>query len=104
MVLVVSVMAVVDHPRMLRRYRQQTMVLDSAITDEVALVGHLERLLGARVHTVLTQRVDLVNDTMIVDVRYELAGPARCGEETECTDRADRPGGPAVGEILRGDR
>ena len=47
MVLVVAVMAVVDHPRMLRRYRQQTMVLDSAITDETALVAHLERLLGA---------------------------------------------------------
>ena len=72
MVLVVAVMAVVDHPRMLRRYRQQTMVLDSAITDEVTLVGHLERLLGARVHTVITQRVDLVNDTTVVDVRYEL--------------------------------
>ena len=72
MVLVVAVMAVVDHPRMLRRYRQQTMVLDSAITDEVALVGHLERLLGARVHTVITQRVDLVNDTTVVDVRFEL--------------------------------
>ncbi|WP_315095412.1 DUF4956 domain-containing protein [uncultured Cellulomonas sp.] len=72
MVLIVAVMAVVDHPRMLRRYRQQTMVLDSAITDETALVAHLERLLGATVHTAIVQRVDLVNDTTCVDVRYEL--------------------------------
>ncbi|MEZ0446516.1 DUF4956 domain-containing protein [Cellulomonas sp. ICMP 17802] len=76
MVLVVVVMGVVDHPAMLRQYRQQTMVLDSAITDETALVAHLERLLGATVHTALVQRVDLVNDTTTVDVRYEL-GPAR---------------------------
>ena len=73
MVLIVAVMAVVDHPRMFRRYRQQTMVLDSAITDETALVAHLERLLGARVHTAIVQRVDLVNDTTCVDVRYELS-------------------------------
>ena len=77
MVLVVVVMAVVDHPRMLRRYRQQSMVLDSAITDETALVAHLERLLGAQVHTVIVQRVDLVNDTTVVDVRYELHRRAR---------------------------
>ncbi|WP_456786302.1 DUF4956 domain-containing protein [Cellulomonas sp. P5_C5] len=73
MVLIVAVMTVVDHPRMLRRYRQQTMVLDSAITDETALVAHLERLLGATVHTAVVQRVDLVNDTTCVDVRFELA-------------------------------
>ncbi|WP_051639891.1 DUF4956 domain-containing protein [Cellulomonas sp. URHE0023] len=90
MALVVGVMAVVDHPRMLRRYRQQTMVLDSAITDEVALVDHLDRLLGARVHTVITQRVDLVNDTTVVDVRYEL------------TDRA--PNVPGAGWTGRDDR
>ena len=92
MVLVVVVMAVVDHPRMLRRYRQQTMVLDSAITDEVALVGHLERLLGARVHTVLTQRVDLVNDTTVVDVRYELSdrAPSVPGSGWTGRDEPDR--------------
>jgi hypothetical protein len=73
MVLVVAVMAVADHPRMLRQYRQQAMLLDSAITDETALVVHLERLLGATVHTAIVQRVDLVNDTTAVDVRYELA-------------------------------
>lgn len=72
MVLVVAVMAVVDHPRVLRQYRQQTMILDSAITDETALVAHLERLLGATVHAAIVQRVDLVNDTTAVDVRYEL--------------------------------
>ena len=91
MVLVVGVMAVVDHPRMLARYRQQTMVLDSAITDEIALVAHLERLLGARVHTVIVQRVDLVNDTTLVDVRYQLSSRA-----------ANVPGATWVGADLLG--
>lgn len=76
-VLIVLVIAVVDSPRVLRRYRHQLVVLDSAFTDEPALVAHLEQLLGARVHGVSVQRVDLVNDTTTVDVRFELpAGQA----------------------------
>jgi Domain of unknown function (DUF4956) len=74
---IVAVMYAAGHPRLLRRYRQQVMVLDSAFTDEGALTAHLEGLLGARVHQVTVQRVDLVNDTTWVDVRYELARPPR---------------------------
>ncbi|WP_136520348.1 DUF4956 domain-containing protein [Cellulomonas telluris] len=60
-----------DHPRLLHRHHRQELVLDGAHVDEVALVARLEGLLGARVHTVSVQRVDLVNDTTWVDVRYE---------------------------------
>lgn len=70
MALILAVVFVGDHPRLFRRYRRQVMVLDTAITDQVALVAKLERLLGARVHTTTVQRVDLVNDTTVVDVRY----------------------------------
>lgn len=70
MALILVVMLVGDHPRMLRRYQHHVMVLDSAVTDRVALVAHLEQLLGARVHSASVQRVDLVNDTTVVDVRY----------------------------------
>ena len=70
--LIVGVMYVAGHPRLLRRYRQQVMVLDSAFTDEHRLTAHLEGLLGARVHQVTVQRVDLVNDTTWVDVRFEV--------------------------------
>ncbi|MCB7136190.1 DUF4956 domain-containing protein [Cellulosimicrobium marinum] len=73
-VLVLVVMGVVDHPRVLRRSRTQTMVLDRAFVDEVALVAHLESLLGARVHGANVQRVDLVNDTTWVEVRYAAPG------------------------------
>lgn len=70
--LIVVVLYVAGHPRLLRRYRQQRMILDRAFTDEPALVRHLEKLLGGRIHQVTVQRVDLVNDTTTVDVRFEL--------------------------------
>jgi hypothetical protein len=72
MALIVGVMYVAGHPRLFRRYRQQTMVLDAAFTDEAALVRHLEQLLGARVHALNVQRVDMVNDSTRVDVRFQL--------------------------------
>ena len=71
MALIVVVLYVAGHPRLLRRYRQHAMLLDRAFTDEAALAAHLEGVLGARVHQVTVQRVDLVNDTTLVDVRYQ---------------------------------
>lgn len=71
--LLLLVMYAGDHPRLLRGYHQQIIVLDSAITDRVALVAHLEQLLGARVRAATVQRLDLVNDTTTVDVRYSQA-------------------------------
>jgi hypothetical protein len=70
MALILVVMFVGDHPRLFRNYRRQSMFLDSAITDHVALVAYLEQKLGARVHSASVQRLDLVNDTTLVDVRY----------------------------------
>jgi len=70
MVAIVAVVAFADSPRLLDRLRQQIVVVDRAIADETALVAHLERLLGGRVHTATVQRLDLVNDTTTVDVRY----------------------------------
>ncbi len=63
---------VVDHPRLFARYRVQAMLLDAAWTDEVALVARLEELLGARVHHIKIRRVDLVEATTSLEVRYEL--------------------------------
>jgi hypothetical protein len=96
--LVLLVMAVVDHPRVLRRSRSQAIVLDRAIVDEAALVSHLETLLGARVRGASVQRVDLVNDTTWVDVRYDAPrpGPRRASGHRAApavTDRvSDAPG------------
>ncbi|WP_328459649.1 DUF4956 domain-containing protein [Actinoplanes sp. NBC_00393] len=68
--LILVVMYLGDHPRLFRTYRRQVMVLDSALTDQVALVAQLERVLGARVHTATVERIDLVNETTVVEVRY----------------------------------
>ena len=76
MALILVVIFVGDSPRLLRRYRQQVIVLDRAIPDETALIAHLEGLLGARVHGISVQQLDLVDDTTTVDVRYQLADRA----------------------------
>ena len=77
MALLLLAVLVGDHPRVLRRHQRQELVLDGAVLDRVALVARLEGMLGARVHQVAVQRVDLVNDTTWVDVRYESVPPAR---------------------------
>jgi len=70
MALILVVMYFGDHPRMFRSYRRQILVLDSAITDEVMLLAKLEQVLGARVHAVSVERIDLVSETTTVEVRY----------------------------------
>jgi hypothetical protein len=72
MVLVLVVMYLGDHPRLFPRYRRQLVVLDSAITDPTALVARLEQVLGARVCSTTVIKLDLVNDTTVVEVRYQL--------------------------------
>lgn len=75
-----------DHPRLLQRYRSQTMTLDRAFTDEAALVAHLEGLLGARVHATRVKKVDLVHETTVLEVRYELPS-ATAGTSAVRSDR-----------------
>jgi hypothetical protein len=72
MALLVLVLFIGDHPRLFRRYRQQTIQIDAAFTDEGALIAHLEGLLGATVRSAQIRHLDLVNDTTLVDVRYQL--------------------------------
>jgi hypothetical protein len=86
MALIVAVLYVAGHPRLLRRYRQHGLLLDRVFADEAALTAHLEGLLGARVHQVTVQRVDLVDDTTLVDVRYQAV---------------DRPGEPRAAASRR---
>ena len=70
--LVLVVMLVGDHSRLLPRYGSQLMTLDRAITNRTALVAHLEQILGARVHVAIVHKVDLVQDTTVVEVRHRL--------------------------------
>ena len=69
---VVAALWIGDHPALMRRNRHQVIVLDHAITNETALMAHLEHTLGGKVRSVEVQRLDLVNDTTVVDVRFRV--------------------------------
>jgi hypothetical protein len=74
-VALLAALYIVDHPRVYPRYRNQVMTLDRAFTDEAALRQFLEELLSATISRLVVKRVDLVNDTTVVDVRYRLPRP-----------------------------
>lgn len=86
MVLMLVVMFVGDHPRLFSTYRLQTMQLDRAYTDETALVAALTTMLGARVHSVTVRHVDQVNDSTLVEVRYQRDPAYRTVETHERLD------------------
>ena len=65
-----------DHPRLLGRYRVQALTLDRAFLNEQQLIAHLTTLLGGEIRGVSVRRVDLVNDTTSVEVRFEAAACA----------------------------
>lgn len=62
-----------DHPRLLSRYRVQQLTLDRAFMDEQQLTAHLATLFPGVIRGVSIKRVDFVNDTTNLEVRYETA-------------------------------
>ncbi|WP_232549024.1 DUF4956 domain-containing protein [Propioniciclava soli] len=76
MALIVATLFLTDHPAVLRGWSRQVLVLDRAIADRTGLVAALEQRLGARVLSAQTIRLDFVNDTTTVDVRFRAAAPA----------------------------
>jgi hypothetical protein len=71
MAAIVLALFIGDHPRLFAGYRTQVVNLDRAFTHEPTLCRYLEELLGARVHRVRVRKVDLVNDTTSVEVRFQ---------------------------------
>ncbi len=59
-----------DHPKLFRRYRQQIVVVDRAFADEDELKTHLEALLAAKVYRMDVRKLDMVEQTTLVDVRF----------------------------------
>ncbi|QZN87233.1 DUF4956 domain-containing protein [Cellulomonas sp. C5510] len=105
MALVVLALAVGDHPRLLRGHRQQVVVVDGAFPGRAALVAHLEQVLGGRVHSVTVQRLDLVDDVTVVDVRYVEAPRSRPAAEAVGREVARHPRpDAAVAHADRADR
>lgn len=62
-----------DHPRLLQSYRSISVTLDAAVADEDELHRRLGELLGVPVLRCKVKRIDLVNDTTNVDVRYRVS-------------------------------
>ena len=68
--LILVVMWAGDHPRLFRRYRAQTVIVDHVYGSEAELRAHLERLLGGEVHTLIVKRLDLTKGTSTVQVTW----------------------------------
>ena len=96
--LLVTVMYLVDHPRIFARTRRQTVTLDSAFTDEPLLVESLTRLLGGQVKHLVVLEVDLVRDITVVDVRYKAA---RRSARPRPGDQVTRDPAAVVGHAAR---
>lgn len=80
---------VADHPRLFASHRSQTITLDQAYPAEHDAIAHLEALLGAEVTRLRIKKLDLVNDTTVVDVCFKLSrGGARPGVLAEHPDFA----------------
>lgn len=74
--LILGAIAVVDSRLVFGRTRQQTIRLDRAYTDEAALRGVLEQTFGGRILSLAVVQCDLVNDSTVVDVRWQQPGRA----------------------------
>ena len=61
-----------DHPMLLGQYRIQHLTLDHAWLSEADLRAHLADLTQGDIRRVAVKRVDLVNDTTQVEVRYRI--------------------------------
>lgn len=71
MVLLLVVMFVADHPKLFARYEQGSLTLPRAYLDEAELRAELELVLAAKAHRVTVTKLNLVNNTTAVDVRFE---------------------------------
>ena len=103
--IVVAALWIGDHPALMRRNRHQVIVLDHAITNETALIAHLEHTLGGQVRSVEVQRLDLVDDTTTVDVRFRVPRhtPAELETATAFDDVAPaaQPAAEPAGVVAR---
>ena len=85
MTAILAALFVGDHPSLFASSRQQSVSLDAAFTDETQLTARLEHLLGAEVVKLKVKKLDLVNDTTSVDVRYRLTSTAIDSDRSRST-------------------
>ncbi len=74
---IIVALYIAGHPALFGAARSQRVILDTAIADEAELHQRLEALLDGSVQRTKVRRIDLVNDTTTVDVRFNLNSPNR---------------------------
>src|SRR5699024_2671849 len=67
---VTATILIADPPRLLAGYQRQQFRVDAAIADPVALRDRVAQIVGAEVVSVTVHRLDLVDDSTLVEVRY----------------------------------
>lgn len=91
MAVLLAVIAVGDHPRLFGRTSQQMMTLERAFTSESEARRHLAGLLNADIHRLIIRKVDLVNETTQVDVRFTRLPEASTPLDDRIVDGHARP-------------
>ena len=71
MAAILGAMFIGDHPRLFADSRSKTLTLDKAYIDEEELSERLKSLVNGEVLKVNVRRVDLINDSTVVNVRYK---------------------------------
>ncbi|MEZ4625204.1 MAG: DUF4956 domain-containing protein [Thermomicrobiales bacterium] len=70
MALIVGVLWMADHPRLYTRYQTRDMIIDRAFANEAELIAYASEKLAVKVHAVSIKRVNLVDDTTSVQIKY----------------------------------
>jgi hypothetical protein len=71
MIVIVGSMFIADHPQLYKGYKQELVVLDKAYPVEKEMIAALSEMLNADVKKATIKRLDFVNDSTWVDVRYK---------------------------------
>lgn len=72
MAAILATLFIGDHPRLFSSHRTQTVTLDAAYPDQRDAIAHLETLLGGEVTRLRIKKLDLVQDTTVVEVCFKL--------------------------------
>ena len=96
--LLLTVLYVVDHPRLLPAQRRRVVTLDRAYLNEAALREALGELLDGRVLRLEVLETDLVRDVTVVDVRYRLPRDAMTSAISRTASPEGRPAGYHPGD------